>query len=91
MQTELWYTEKQTPNLGLSCKVKETLYFAKTDYQEMAVLDTIQFGRMLVLDGMVQTTMADEFVYHEMISHIPLARIHVPAMFWLSGVVTEAP
>lgn len=73
MQTELWYTEKQTPNLGLSCKVKETLYFAKTDYQEMAVLDTIQFGRMLVLDGMVQTTMADEFVYHEMISHIPLA------------------
>jgi spermidine synthase len=69
---ELWYTEKQTPNLGLSCKVKETLYTAKTDYQEMAVLDTIQFGRMLVLDGMVQTTLADEFVYHEMISHIPL-------------------
>jgi len=69
---ELWYTEKQTPNLGLSCKVKETLYMAKTDYQEMAVLDTIQFGRMLVLDGMVQTTLADEFVYHEMISHIPL-------------------
>ena len=70
---ELWYTEKQTPNLSLSCKVKETLYFARTDYQEMAVLDTIQFGRMLVLDGMVQTTVADEFVYHEMISHVPLA------------------
>lgn len=72
LQMELWYTEKQTPNLGLSCKVNETIYLAKTDYQEMAVLDTIQFGRMLVLDGMVQTTVADEFVYHEMISHIPV-------------------
>ncbi|RJX27753.1 MAG: polyamine aminopropyltransferase [Dethiobacter sp.] len=69
---ELWYTEKQTLNLGLSCKVKETLYHVKTEYQEMAVLDTIQFGRMLVLDGMVQTTIADEFVYHEMITHIPM-------------------
>lgn len=69
---ELWYTEKQTPGLGLSCKVKETLYRTKTDYQELAVLDTIQFGRMLVLDGMVQTTIADEFVYHEMITHIPM-------------------
>jgi len=69
---ELWYTEKQTPGLGLSCKVKETLYRTKTDYQELAVLDTSQFGRMLVLDGMVQTTVADEFVYHEMITHIPM-------------------
>ncbi|MDO9534126.1 MAG: polyamine aminopropyltransferase [Bacillota bacterium] len=69
---ELWYTEKQTPGLGLSCKIKETLYRTKTDYQELAVLDTFQFGRMLVLDGMVQTTIADEFVYHEMITHIPM-------------------
>ena len=68
---ELWYTEKQTPDLGFSCKIKETLYRAQTDYQEIAILDTFQFGRMLVLDGMVQTTVADEFIYHEMIVHIP--------------------
>ncbi|NMB34756.1 MAG: polyamine aminopropyltransferase [Firmicutes bacterium] len=69
---ELWYTEKQTPNLGFSCRIKETLCRVQTEYQEIAVLDTFQFGRMLVLDGMVQTTVADEFVYHEMIVHIPL-------------------
>lgn len=69
---ELWYTEKQTPALGFSCKIKETLYRAQSDYQEIAVLDTFQFGRMLVLDGMVQTTVADEYIYHEMIAHIPL-------------------
>jgi spermidine synthase len=41
-------------------------------YQDLAVLDTEVFGRMLVLDGIVQVTVKDEFVYHEMISHIPL-------------------
>jgi spermidine synthase len=69
---ELWFTEKQTPNLGLSCKVKETLYRCRTKYQEIAIIDTFQYGKMLVLDGMVQTTVSDEFVYHEMIAHIPM-------------------
>lgn len=69
---ELWYTEKQTPHVGLTCTVKETLLRCKTKYQELAVLDTFQFGRMLVLDGMVQATIADEFVYHEMIVHVPM-------------------
>lgn len=69
---ELWYTEKQTENVGITCKIKETLHMEKTDFQDLAVLDTLQFGRMLVLDGMVQTTIADEFVYHEMITHVPL-------------------
>ncbi|MCL4515280.1 MAG: polyamine aminopropyltransferase [Firmicutes bacterium] len=69
---DLWYTEKQTENVGITCKVKETLHAEKTDFQDLAVLDTLQFGRMLVLDGMVQATLADEFVYHEMITHVPL-------------------
>ena len=69
---ELWYTEKQTPNLGLSCKITRTLHVEKTEYQDMAVIDTVQYGRMLVLDGMVMTTEVDEFVYHEMITHIAL-------------------
>lgn len=69
---ELWYTEKQTPNTGITCKVLQTLTHEKTDYQDLSIIDTIQYGRMLVLDGMVQTTIQDEFVYHEMISHVPL-------------------
>ena len=69
---ELWYTEKQTPNLGFSCKITGTLHTEQTEYQDLAVIETLQFGRMLVLDGMVMTTEADEFVYHEMISHVAL-------------------
>jgi spermidine synthase len=44
----------------------------QTPFQKLAILDTYQYGRMLVLDGAVQTTEQDEFVYHEMITHVPL-------------------
>lgn len=66
---ELWYTEKQTENYGITAKITETLIKEKTDFQELAIIDTVEFGRMLVLDGMVMTTERDEFVYHEMVAH----------------------
>lgn len=69
---ELWYTEYQTKSVGLTCKTTRTLIDEQTDYQHMAIIETEQFGRMLVLDGMVQTTERDEFVYHEMIVHVAL-------------------
>jgi len=69
---DLWIKEMQNENAAMTYKVKETLHTEKTKYQELAILDTYQFGRMLVLDGIVQTTIRDEFTYHEMITHIPL-------------------
>lgn len=69
---ELWYTEKQNDNLRLSCRVTKTLHVEKTPFQHLAVLDTPGFGRVLVLDGIVQTTVWDEYIYHEMIAHVPL-------------------
>ncbi|MFD0621164.1 polyamine aminopropyltransferase [Paenibacillus sp. GCM10027629] len=66
---ELWYTEKQTESFGITAKVKETFVTEKTDFQDLAMIDTEEFGRMLVLDGMVMTTIKDEFVYHEMVAH----------------------
>ena len=69
---DLWYTEFQTPSVGITCKTKKTYHTEKTEFQDLALIETEQFGRMLVLDGTVQTTIEDEFVYHEMISHVPL-------------------
>jgi len=69
---ELWITEYQTPALGFSCKARETLRTEQTEYQHLSVVVTEQFGKMLLLDGMVQTTEEDEFVYHEMITQIAL-------------------
>jgi spermidine synthase len=71
---DMWLKEAQLEGEGvaMSYRVKETLVKKKTEFQDLAVLDTDVFGRMLVLDGIVQTTIKDEFVYHEMITHIPL-------------------
>ncbi|MBD2845589.1 polyamine aminopropyltransferase [Paenibacillus sp. IB182496] len=66
---ELWYTEKQTESYGITAKIKETYVHEKTEFQELAMIETEEFGTMLVLDGMVMTTDKDEFVYHEMVAH----------------------
>lgn len=69
---ELWYTEKQTSNHGITTKISRTIHSEVTKYQKLDIIDTNQFGNMLILDGMVMTTDKDEFVYHEMITHVAL-------------------
>lgn len=69
---ELWYTEKQTERFGITAKIKRTLHTEKTEFQQLDMIETEEFGNMLVLDGMVMTTEKDEFVYHEMVAHVPL-------------------
>ncbi|HEY8530711.1 MAG TPA: polyamine aminopropyltransferase [Limnochorda sp.] len=70
---DLWFTEKQTPVLTIGLKVRRLLEYRQTGYQELAVLETEQYGRMLALDGIIQTTEVDEPSYHEMIVHVPMA------------------
>ena len=72
MEPDLWFTEKYKDSFGLSLKVESTLFHAKSQFQAIDVFETKSFGRMLTLDGMVMTTEKDEFIYHEMISHIPM-------------------
>ncbi len=69
---ELWYTEYQTSGVGITCKSMKTYENFKTEYQDVALIETEQFGKMLVLDGTVQSTIKDEYVYHEMITHVPM-------------------
>lgn len=69
---ELWFTEKQTESFGITAKIKQTLHTEQTEFQKLDMVETEEFGNMLILDGMVMTTQKDEFVYHEMVAHIPL-------------------
>lgn len=71
-QTEIWFTEYHTKNTGITFKIKETLYRKKTKYQDLVILDTYEYGKVMILDGLVMLTDRDEFVYHEMITHIPI-------------------
>lgn len=82
---ELWFTEKQTPQLGITCKVRNTLHRERSAFQDIAVLDTEQFGRLLALDGIIQTSEADEFVYHEMIVHVAMCTHPSPRRVMVVG------
>lgn len=74
----LWFSELQTPSLAISCRTKATLHSEKTEFQDLMVIDTEAFGRMLLLDGVIQTSIKDEFVYHEMITHVALNTLKNP-------------
>ncbi len=67
-----WFSETLHPSVRQTLKIKETLYSGKTPFQKVQILDAEQFGKMLVLDGVVQATEKDEFIYHEMMTHVPL-------------------
>lgn len=69
--SELWYTEEHSDFIRFSIKIKEQLYSGKSEFQDVEVFETEALGRLLTLDGLVMTTEYDEFVYHEMISHVP--------------------
>lgn len=71
-QPKLWFTELQNEDLSIGLRVEKTLHSEVTPYQTLDVYETKQYGRLLVLDGCVMTTDEDEFVYHEMLSHVPL-------------------
>ncbi len=67
-----WITEKQSETLSLSTEVEAVVFSGTSPFQTIEVAKSKEFGMMLVLDGVFQTSEKEEFVYHEMISHIPL-------------------
>jgi len=69
----LTFIEKHTKNVGLSISVDKQIYSAQSRFQRIDVFDTQEFGHMLTLDGFLMLTEKDEFIYHEMIVHVPLA------------------
>lgn len=70
---ELWFSEEHTPHVKLSIRVDNQLYSAQSDYQRIDVFESKEFGRFLTLDGYMMLTERDEFIYHEMIVHVPMA------------------
>lgn len=70
---ELWYTDQHTDDVRFSVKATVQVASKKSAVQQIDILDTPAYGRVLVLDGGLMTTEKDEFIYHEMITHVPMA------------------
>ena len=70
--TDMWLNETLYPDWGQRFKVARELARVKSDFQDIAVFESTSYGRVLVLDGAIQITERDEFVYQEMLVHVPL-------------------
>lgn len=72
LSADQWITETLYENWRQSFKVDEVLYEERTEQQHLVIFRNDVFGKVLVLDGVIQTTEKDEFIYHEMMTHVPL-------------------
>lgn len=70
---ELWYTDEHSPYVRFSIKVDHHLYAKESKYQRIDVMHSYEFGTFLTLDGCMMLTEKDEFIYHDMIVHVPMA------------------
>ena len=70
---EMWFSEFHTKDVKHSLRVSRHLYAKKSNYQQIDIFETPEFGRVLVLDGNVMLTERDEFIYDEMMTHVPMA------------------
>ncbi|MCR5481643.1 MAG: polyamine aminopropyltransferase [Clostridia bacterium] len=71
---DVWYSEYLVEgNAKVSLKLSKILHCEKTDFQELRIFENEEFGKFMVLDGYIQITEKDEFIYHEMISHPAMA------------------
>ena len=68
----LWVEENHQTVLGLRYRVKRSLFSGESRFQRIDIVETAGFGRMLFNDSVAMLSERDEFVYHEMISHVPL-------------------
>ncbi|TDT72546.1 spermidine synthase [Hypnocyclicus thermotrophus] len=70
---ELWFTENHSEGARFSIKIKEHIHSEKSKFQQIDFFDSYEFGRFFTLDGYVMVTEKDEFIYHDMIAHAPMA------------------
>ncbi len=70
--SETWITERLHQHYAQSLRVDEMLYDSNTEHQRLKVFQNGTFGRILTLDDVVQTTEGDNFIYHEMMTHVPI-------------------
>lgn len=83
---ELYYTEQQNDQVRFSIKVTKHLYTGKSQFQEVDIFESKEFGKFLTLDGLMMVTEKDEFIYHDMIAHVPMAtNPHIKKVLVIGG------
>lgn len=86
MQDNTLYFETLHSSYGQYFEIDKLLYEQKTSQWHLSIFENARFGRVMALNGAIQTTEADEFVYHEMLTHVPvLAHGKVKSLLIIGG------
>lgn len=79
------FIETLYDSYGQSFAVDEVLFQHKTEHQDLLIFKNAEYGHVMTLDGIVQTTERDEFFYHEMLTHVPLMSLENPKKVLVIG------
>jgi spermidine synthase len=80
-----WFTEENMGAARTGLRVRALLHEEQSEYQRIAVYDTAFFGKLLTIDDVIMLTERDEFVYHEMLIHVPLCAVPDPKQVLIIG------
>ena len=84
-QVSTWFRESLTAHVAQECQVTDIVYSTQSPFQRIQVIETLPFGRALLLDGKIQSSEMDEFIYHEVLVH-PLMITHPsPERVFIAG------
>lgn len=72
LQAKPWFKETLYTKYAQSFEIDKVLYEKKTEFQNLSIFENEAFGKVLTLDGVIQLTERDEFIYHEMLTHVPI-------------------
>ncbi len=67
-----WFQERLYPHVRQSFEITKLVYRERTAHQDLIIFETPTYGRVLALDSIIQVTERDEYVYHEMLTHVPI-------------------
>ena len=85
MKKDKWFYDHVNPDMVQLHRIKETVYSGKTEFQSVEIIELSSFGRSLVLDGKIQSSEADEFIYHEALVHPAMITHPQPERVFIAG------
>ena len=85
MKENEWFHDYVTPDLVQSFRIREEIYSGKTQFQSVEVIESGGLGRCLILDGKIQSSEWDEFIYHEALVHPPMIAHPNPEKVFIAG------
>ena len=84
-ETDTWFVDENSPHNWIYHRIKTRVVSVRTPFQYVDILDTYEYGRMVILDGQIQSTESDEFIYHEVLVHPPMMTHPKPADILILG------